>query len=136
MEYEMRIATRKEEIEFLENKLATLAPYEGHKIGDEVNFLAIHKIVLYKRCHKFAKDFEAENKQPAASWQWEMFLVDTRFGALKYVYGCNNSKSIFVRWYMRELDRVCKCTCCLYWRAISYSIPVAIIFFLLGKYLQ
>lgn len=135
MEYEMRTATRKEEIEFLENKLATLAPYEGHKIGDEVNFLATNKIVLYKRCHKFAKEFEAKNKQPAAIWQWEAFLVDTNLSILKYIYGCNNSNSIFVRWCLKELSRVSKCTCCLYWRAISYSIPISIISFLLGKYL-
>ena len=135
MGYEMRTATRKEEIEFLENKLNTLTTHEGYKIGDEVNFLATHKVVLYKRCHKFAKEFEAKNKQPAGIWQWRAFLVDIKLGVLKYIYGCRNPNSIFVRMLAAEAKRTKYCSCCLYWRAISYSIPISIISFLLGKYL-
>jgi len=60
-------------------------------------------------------------------------LMELKF--FLYFNGCNSAESFFVRIAVAEQRRTKYCACCLYWRAISYSIPISIISFLLGKYL-
>ena len=128
----MRKATRNEEIEAIE--------YGLQDINNPTQLEQTRRILLYCSFHK-SLQYTAINKRlgektSIASWEWEQLLSELKLGYLRYFYGCNTPASIFVRILAAEAKRTKYCSCCLYWRAISYSIPISIISFLLGKYLQ
>ena len=127
----MRKATRKEEIDILEEALdlattepvATILPSLEHKYK-----------VFCTRCAKYMK-----NKTQISSWEWMEFLSILRLGWKRYFYICAHKDSIFVRVQLHQLKSTGGCVCCLYWRAICTGFLIAsIISFLisLGKYLS
>jgi hypothetical protein len=127
----MRHATRNEEIAAIE--------YGLRDINNSTQLELTHRILLYCNMSK-SLQYTAINKRlggntSIARWEWEQLLSELKLGYLRYIYGCNTPTSIFVRIPVAEAKRTKYCTCCLYWRAISYSIPISIISFLLGKYL-
>ena len=124
----MRKATRKQEINIIEHcMLRTNNKVKLHALV--LQSLYIKKLVS-TRIRKFAKAGHPE------VWQWKEFLVTLQLGWRRYLYKCDHKDSIFVKWYLKELKRTKDCTCCLYWRAIAYSVPIGIISFLLGKHLS
>ena len=82
------------------------------------------------RINKFAKD-----RHPQL-WEWQEFAVTLQLGWRRYFAGCSNKESIFVKIATVELRAVKNCTCCLYWRGVAWTITVAVISYLSGKYLS
>ena len=124
----MRKATRKQEINIIEHcMLRTNNKVKLHALVLQSLYL---KKLVSTRIRKFAKAGHPE------VWQWQEYLVTLQLGWRRYLYKCDHKDSIFVKWYLKELKRTKDCTCCLYWRAIAYSVPIGIISFLLGKYLS
>ena len=124
----MRKATRKQEINIIEHcMLRTNNKVKLHALVLQSLYL---KKLVSTRIRKFAKARHPE------VWQWQEYLVTLQLGWRRYLYKCDHKDSIFVKWYLKELKLTKDCTCCLYWRAIAYSVPIGIISFLLGKHLS
>ena len=127
----MRKATRKEEIDILEEaiNLATTEPVATILLSLEQKYK-----VFCTRCAKYMK-----HKTQISSWEWMEFLSILRLGWKRYFWGCAHKDSIFVRIQVHQLKSTGGCVCCLYWRAVCTGFLIAsIISFLisLGKYLS
>lgn len=128
----MRAATMKEEAIILNNVLNTLSKKEEFLVQMLVTAEEYKYNVV---CKRIAKWYRMHGGCPTL-WQWQEYLVTLQLGWRRYLYKCDHKDSIFVKWYLKELKRTKDCTCCLYWRAIAYSVPIGIISFLLGKHLS
>ena len=124
----MRKATRKEEINIIEHCM--LRTNNNVKLRTLVLQSLDRRQLVSTRIRKFAKARRPE------VWQWQEFVVTLQLGWRRYFYACKHKDSFFVRIAMKEFKSANNCTCCLYWRGIVYSIPIAIISFFLGKYLS
>lgn len=62
--------------------------------------------------------------------EWEALRTKLKYGALRYVLGCETPESLFVKWANFILADVTHgCTCCLYWQGVFLG-------FLLGALLM
>ena len=128
----MRAATRQEEATILNNVLNTLSKKDWFLVQ---MFVAAEEDKYNVVCKRIARWNRIHGSCPPL-WQWQEYLVTLQLGWRRYFYRCNHKDSIFVKWYLKELKLTNHCTCCLYWRAIAYSVPIGIISFLLGKHLS
>lgn len=130
----MRKATRKEEIDILEEALDLALIDAEFQVTYILPSLEHKYKVICTRCAKYM-----EHKNHISYWEWMEFLSILRLGWKRYFYTCAHKDSIFVRIQLHQLKSTGGCVCCLYWRAIGTGFLIAsIISFLisLGKYLS
>lgn len=130
----MRKATRKEEIDILEEALDIALIDAEFQVSYILPSLEHKYKIICTRCTKYMK-----NKTHIAYWEWMEFLSILRLGWKRYFYICEHKDSIFVRIQVHQLKSTGGCVCCLYWRAIctGFLIASGIGFLIsLGKYLS
>ena len=126
----MKKATKKEEIAALEIMIGIMKEAGGYSADRYLTLLtrlSQQKGVQYQRL---------QGIYFPNIWQWEEYLTVLKLGWKRYFAGCSNKESIFVKIATVELRAVKNCTCCLYWRGVAWTITVAVISYLSGKYLS